>query len=32
MAIRNDDNLSLFGQKLLRLMTEKDCDTPKALL
>lgn len=31
MAIRNDDNLSLFGQKLLRLMMEKNCDTPKAL-
>ena len=31
MAIRNDDNLTPFGQKLLGLMSEKDCDTPKAL-
>lgn len=31
MAIRNDENLSLFGQKLLGLMEERDCDTPKAL-
>lgn len=31
MAIRNDDDLSLFGQRLLGLMMEKNCDTPKAL-
>lgn len=31
MAIKNDENLSLFGQKLLELMGERDCDTPKAL-
>lgn len=31
MAIRNDGDLSLFGQKLLGLMMEKNCDTPKAL-
>lgn len=31
MAIKNDENLSSFGQKLLALMKEQDCDTPKAL-
>lgn len=31
MAIKNDENLSQFGQKLLELMGEQDCDTPKAL-
>ena len=31
MAIKNDGDLSLFGQKLLGLMMEKNCDTPKAL-
>ncbi len=31
MAIRNDENLSMFGQKLLGLMVEHNCDTPKAL-
>ncbi len=31
MAIRNNGDLSLFGQKLLGLMMEKNCDTPKAL-
>ena len=31
MAIKNDENLSPFGQKLLGLMLEKDCKTPKAL-
>lgn len=31
MAIRNDENLSPFGQKLLNLMGEQRCDTPKAL-
>ena len=31
MAIKNDENLSRFGQKLLELMGEQGCDTPKAL-
>lgn len=31
MAIKNDESLSPFGQKLLELMKEQDCDTPKAL-
>lgn len=31
MAIKNDESLSPFGQKLLGLMMEKSCDTPKAL-
>ena len=31
MAIKNDETLSAFGQKLLELMKEKECDTPKAL-
>lgn len=31
MAIKNDENLSPFGQKLLNLMGEQRCDTPKAL-
>lgn len=31
MAIRNDNNLSPFGQRLLGLMFEKNCDTPKSL-
>lgn len=31
MTIKNDDNLSEFGQKLMNLMQESGCDTPKAL-
>lgn len=31
MAIKNEENLSQFGYKLLILMKEQDCDTPKAL-
>ena len=31
MSIKNDEGLSEFGQKLMRLMIEKECDTPKAL-
>ena len=31
MSIKNNDGLSGFGQKLMCLMLEKECDTPKAL-
>ena len=31
MAIKNDDDLSMFGKRLLGLMNEKNCDTPKSL-
>ena len=31
MSIKNDDRLLGFGQKLMCLMLEKECDTPKAL-
>ena len=31
MAIKNDENLSEFGKRLLALMLEMDCETPKDL-
>jgi len=31
MSIKNDERLSGFGQKLMSLMLEMECDTPKAL-
>lgn len=31
MSIKNDEGLSEFGQKLMGLMLEKECETPKAL-
>ena len=31
MAIKNDENLSRFGQKLLEVIGGEGCDTPKAL-
>lgn len=31
MSIKNDEGLSGFGQKLMSLMLEVECDTPKAL-
>ncbi len=31
MSIKNDEGLSGFGQKLMCLMLEKECYTPKAL-
>ena len=31
MAIKNNDNLSEFGKRLLALMAEKECDSPKDL-
>lgn len=31
MSIKNDESLSEFGQRLMNLMLEKECETPKAL-
>lgn len=31
MALKNDEHISEFGKKIISLMTEKECDSPKVL-